>query len=104
MGKEEIAPNEQFLLFPQCFLNNQKLVSTFVRIFDIVSFFAAELEEPKIGISSNGLNDKIFLKPLSTLSSGTGAGLQGQLFICGTFSFLTRLNIHWFWAGAHTVR
>ena len=49
-GKEEIARNEQFLLFPQCFLLYQKIVSTFVNIFDIVSLFAAELEEPKIGM------------------------------------------------------
>ena len=49
-GKEEIAHNEQFLLFPQCFLLYQKIVSTFVNIFDIVSLFAAELEEPKIGM------------------------------------------------------
>ena len=49
-GKEEIACNEQFLLFSQCFLLNQKIVSAFVNIFDIISLFAAELEEPKIGI------------------------------------------------------
>ena len=55
VGKEEIARDEQFLLFPQCFLHNQKLVSPFVNIFDIISLFAAELEEPKIGISSKGL-------------------------------------------------
>ena len=48
--KEEIARNEQFLLFPQCFLLNQKIVSPFVNIFDILSLFAAELEEPKIGM------------------------------------------------------
>ena len=48
--KEEIARNEQFLLFPQCFLLNQKTVSLFVKIFDIISLFAAELGEPKIGI------------------------------------------------------
>ena len=53
--KEEIARNEQFLLFPQCFLFNQIIVSTFVHIFDIISLFAAEFEEPKIGISSKGL-------------------------------------------------
>ena len=47
MGKEEIARNEQFLLFPQCFLLNQKMVSPFVNIFDITSLFAAKLEEPK---------------------------------------------------------
>ena len=50
VGKEEIAHNEQFLLFPQCFLLNQKIVSPFVYIFDIISLFAAELEEPKIGM------------------------------------------------------
>ena len=49
-GKEEIARNEQFLLFPQCFLLNQKIVSPFVNIFDIISLFVAELEEPKIGM------------------------------------------------------
>ena len=50
VGKVEIAHNEQFLLFPECFLLNQKIVSPFVNIFDIISLFAAELEEPKIGI------------------------------------------------------
>ena len=55
VGKEEIARNEQFLLFPQCFLLNHKIVSPFVNIFDIISLFAAKLEEPKIGISGKGL-------------------------------------------------
>ena len=50
VGKEEIALNEQFLLFPQCFLLNQKIVSPFVNIFDIISLFAAELEEPKVAM------------------------------------------------------
>ena len=49
VGKEEITRNERFLLFP-CFLLNQNIVSPFVNIFDIISLFAAELEEPKIGI------------------------------------------------------
>ena len=52
VGKEEIARIKQFLLFPQCFLLNQIIVSPFVPIFDIISFFAAELEDPKIGISA----------------------------------------------------
>ena len=52
VGKGEIARNEQFLLFPRCFLPNQIIVSPFVHIFDIISLFAAEVEEPKIGISS----------------------------------------------------
>ena len=46
-AKEEIACKEQFLLFTQCFLLNQVIVSPFVHIFDIVSLFAAESEEPK---------------------------------------------------------
>ena len=54
VGKEEIARNEQFLLFPQCFLHNQKIVSPCVNFYDI-SFFATELEEPKIGIPGKGL-------------------------------------------------
>ena len=57
MGKGEIAHNEQFLLFPQCLLLNQIIVSLFIPIFDIVSLFAAELEEPKIGLSGKGLRD-----------------------------------------------
>ena len=49
-GNEEIARNKQFLLFPQCFLLNQKIVSPFVIVFDIMSLFAAELEEPDTGM------------------------------------------------------
>ena len=55
VGKEETACNEQFLLFPQCFLLNQKIVAPFVNIFDIISLFAAALEDPKIGTSGKGL-------------------------------------------------
>ena len=56
VGKEEIAHNEQFLLFPQCFLLNQTtVVSPFINIFDIISLFAAECEESKIGISGKVL-------------------------------------------------
>ena len=49
VGQEEIAHNEQFLLFPQCFLLDLIIVSSFVHIFDI-SLPAAELEDPKIDI------------------------------------------------------
>ena len=63
VGKGEIARNEQFLLFPQCFLLNQIIVSTYINISDILSLLAAELEEPKIGISSNGL-----YRPVQALS------------------------------------
>ena len=55
VGKEEIARNEQFLLFPKCFLLNQKIVSPFVNIFDIISLFSALLEEPKISMWGKGL-------------------------------------------------
>ena len=51
----EIARNKQFLLFPQCFLLNQIIVLTFVHMIDIISLFAAEFKEPKIGISGKGL-------------------------------------------------
>ena len=56
VGKGEIAHNQQFLLFPQCSLLNQIIVSPFVHIYDTVSLFAAKFEEPKIGISGIGLN------------------------------------------------
>ena len=55
VGKGEIARNEQFLLFPQCFLLNQITVSPFVHIFDILSLFATEFEKLKIGISGKVL-------------------------------------------------
>ena len=50
VGKEEIARYKQFLLSPQCFVLNQKIVYPFVNILNIISLFAAELEEPKIGM------------------------------------------------------
>ena len=52
--KGEIAHNKQFLLFPRCFLLNQVIISPFVHIFEIISLFAAEFEEPRIGISGKG--------------------------------------------------
>ena len=55
VGKEEIARNEQFLLFQQCFLLDQKILSPFVNIYDIISLFAAELEEGKIVVWGKGL-------------------------------------------------
>ena len=51
VGKGEIARNEQFLHFPQCFPLHQITVSPFGHIFDMISLFAAEFEESKIGIS-----------------------------------------------------
>ena len=53
--KGEAARNKQFLHSPQCFLLNEIIVCLFVHIFDIISLFAAESLEPKIGISGKGL-------------------------------------------------
>ena len=53
-GKGVIAHDEQFLLFPQCFLHNQIIVSPFIHIFDIVS---AELEVPCPGGSVVSVSD-----------------------------------------------
>ena len=50
VGQEENAHNKQFLLFLQCFLLNQNIVSPYVNTYDIISLFAAELEEPTIGM------------------------------------------------------
>ena len=58
--KEKLLVTEQFLLFPQCFVLNQINVSPFVHIFDILSLFAAEFEESKIGISGKRLTEKFF--------------------------------------------
>ena len=64
VGKGEIARNEQFLLFSQCFLLYHISVSPFCHIFDIISLFAVELEESKIGISDKVLRmNQLFAKP-----------------------------------------
>ena len=55
VGKGEIARNEQFLLFPQCFLLKQIIASPFVHIVSIISLIAAEVKKLKIGISGKGL-------------------------------------------------
>ena len=50
VGKGEIPCNKEFLLFQQCFLLNQIIVSPLVHNFDVIFLFAAELVELKIGI------------------------------------------------------
>ena len=76
VGKGEIARNEQFLLCPQCFLHNQIIVSTFGHIFDIISLFAAEFEETKIGIPGKGLM-------MATIMKSSGKGM----LVTSIFSF-----------------
>ena len=40
---------------------NQIIVSPFVHIFDIITLFAAECEDPKISISGEGLKNQIYI-------------------------------------------
>ena len=58
VGKGEIADNEQFLLFPQCLHLNQVTVCPFVHIVNMISLFAIQVEEPKIGISGKELMNR----------------------------------------------
>ena len=76
MGKEEIAHNEQFLLFPQCFLLNQVIVFPFVHIFDIIFLFAAELEGAKICICGKGLTTLKKKAKENNVGKGENAGDQ----------------------------
>ena len=64
VGKEEIAHNEQFLLFQKCFLLNQVIIFPVVHIFDIISLFAAEMVEQKNAISGKELSLFSALKTL----------------------------------------
>ena len=68
VGKEEIARNEQFLLFPQCLLLNQIIV-LYLSIFLTLFLFVAALEESKIGISGKGLKRGI-CKDLTVSKAG----------------------------------
>ena len=94
---EKIAGNEQFLLFPHCFLLSQIIVSPFSHIFDIISLFAAEVKEPRIGISGKGLNKIMNLECPVTVSLGlhlleTGVRLNYRLilFECNQSGFKVR--------------
>ena len=77
--KEEIACNKQFLLFPQCFVLNQKIVSPFVNIF-VISLFAAELEEPEIGMWSKGLNS-IQIQPMNYFHLWSSKGAKNLCYM-----------------------
>ena len=59
-GKRRNCSKEQYLLLPQCFLINQKIVSLFVNIFDIEFLFAAEMVEPKIDMWGKELKGFFF--------------------------------------------
>ena len=49
VGKEETARKEQFLLFPSMFSTLSENFNPICQHFCVISLFAAELEELKIG-------------------------------------------------------
>ena len=53
-GKEEISQDEQFLLFPQCFLLDQTTVSSFVNIYDIISYLLLNWKSPRLAYEVKG--------------------------------------------------
>ena len=87
VGKEEIAHDKQFLLFPQCFQLNQITVSPFVHIFDTISLFAVEMEEPNCGRSGKGLKkynaSKLSLSIVVWLCEDSKENAFGLLFSRG---------------------
>ena len=50
-----MSPTRSPLSHPGGFYSNQITASQFINIFDIVYLFAAQLEEPKIGLWGKGL-------------------------------------------------
>ena len=84
VGKEEIARNEQFLLFPQCFLLNQKNIPQFVNIY-IIPWLTAELEKPKIGMWGKGYfkeNVEVFVATLTSFSVSSASLCWRRLHRC----------------------
>ena len=63
-----------FLFSHNVFFSNRKVYPPFVNIFDIISLFAAEFEEPKIGILGKGL-----MKGMWKTASGLERTLHGVL-------------------------
>ena len=97
MRKGEIARNEQFLLFPQCFLLNQITVSPFVHFFDIICLLTAELEEPKIGISGKGLSEvqmmiSYFARIENILDKGENANFQHFILFTTCSSWFLKMQ------------
>ena len=61
MGKGEIARNEQFLLFPQCFLLNKIIVSQCVQVLTLFLYLLLNWKTPKLAyeVKGKGLISKI---------------------------------------------
>ena len=92
LGKGEIARNKQFLFFPQCFLLNQIIVSPFVHIFYIISLFAAELEDPKIGIRGKAL--KVNFSESLKVGDCVGNGISLFCRKCTLLAAMANLRIN----------
>ena len=60
MGKGEIAQNEQFHLFPQCFLYNLYVKNPLIATFLFLSAAALNLEQSQniLGLLGNGLRSQ----------------------------------------------
>ena len=54
LGNGEIARDMQFLLFPQCFLLNQIIVSQFVHIFELQLSLLLNLQSLKLAYQVEG--------------------------------------------------
>ena len=54
VGKGDIAHNERFLLFQHCFPLSQKIVSSFVNIFDIITLLLLNWKNLKLAYQVKG--------------------------------------------------
>ena len=101
-----ISNKQQFLLSPQCFLLNQIIISPLVHIFDIISLFSGELEEPKFGISGKGLiilpalwQKLVFYTQTNTWTDRAVPVYPRKLSFCSGYNYYAYLNSFLkFWA------
>ena len=63
-----------FFFFHNVFYSVRKIVSPFINIFDIISLFAAELEQPKIGMWGKELKDLLCRQVITSACVGKGKG------------------------------
>ena len=96
MGKGQTAREEQFLFFPQCFQLSQVSISPFVHIFDIISLFAIELEEPKIGISGKGILCKSTFSRILVTNPPTMIVQAGTKHIVGNDACVLTWSVQWY--------
>ena len=61
-GKSEIAQNEQFHLFPQCFLGNLYLKNPLISTFQLLSAASFNLGQSQNGVLGNGLKSRVMVE------------------------------------------